>query len=191
MRTDLTAWGDESMRTAFVDVPIYSMAAAVIEHGDCNDLRQQMHQLWPHPGKLHWRDQTFQQRDASIKVVTSLGLVHVAVVSSPLDARRQERARAKTLEALAWELQQRGVTALTLERRTPSQARRDQELVASLRGSKVISPSLRIDFLRGPEEPLLWIADQVLGAMGESAEGNQRWFSPLERHITRLNLCLT
>ncbi|NYJ76506.1 hypothetical protein [Allobranchiibius huperziae] len=188
MRTDLTAWGDESMRSAHVSVPIYSMAAAVVKDGDCADLRGQMSALWPRPGKLHWRDQTDQERDASIKVVASLELAHVAVVSGPLDGRRQERARAKTLETLAWELNRRSVTSLTLEKRTPSQARRDELLVAQMRGSKVITTDLRVSFARGSEEPLLWIADQVLGAMGEAAVGNLRWSERLEGFIQRIDV---
>lgn len=190
LRTDLTAWGDESMRTARVSVPIYSMAAAVVKNSDCADLRDQMRALWPRPGKLHWRDQTNSQRDASIKVVASMQLAHVAVVSGPLDGRRQERARAKTLETLAWELNRRTVTTLTLEKRTPSQAQIDDRLVARLRGSKVITTDLRVSFVLGPQEPLLWIADQVLGAMNEAAAGNRRWSECLEGFIQRIDVDL-
>lgn len=178
------------MRTDSVRKPMYMMGAAVIPHGECDDYRDVMRTLWPRPGKLHWRNQNDHERGLSMKAIADLPLPHVAVVSTPLD-RRQERARAKTLEALSWELQGIGVKSLSLERRTPSQAVLDRQIVAGLRGRKVIDPNFKIDFAPGVQEPLLWIADQVLGAIGEAAVGNHQWLDMIERNIRYVRIKLS
>lgn len=189
MTDDYYAWGDESIRFA-LDRPSYLLGAAVARPSLCGEYRDVLRGLLTRGVKLHWRDLTAAERDRVVDVVAELDLLHVVVVGAPVAAKRQERARALCLEHLAWELQDDGVDGLTLEARTSSLMRRDMKTIDSLRGKQALPRGLRVEHQLPSEEPMLWIADQVLGALGESMGGNARWFERLSRstRIERIDL---
>ncbi|QNA91569.1 MULTISPECIES: hypothetical protein [unclassified Microbacterium] len=173
----LQAWGDESFRTAGVERPSYLLGAAVADVSHCEDMRAELQRLPRRGPKLHWRDQDRRARDASIAAISGFDAYHVIVIAAPVDPRRQERARALCLERLAWQLDAQGVRLLTLEARPPQLMRRDLRTVDALRGKLALPEGLRIDHAQPSEEPMVWIADQVLGALGEKlAGGRSEWF---------------
>jgi hypothetical protein len=186
----LNAWADESARTQGVSRPAYILGAALADPAACDSMRAELLVLQPaRRKKLHWRELDGRQRDRVVRTIASFNLHHVVVVGSPLDLARQERARALCLERLAWTLgEQHGVRLLTLEARAPSLMARDMRTVDALRGRRTLRPELRIEHGLPSEEPMLWIADQVLGAFGEWITGRSERFAALGDCVNVINI---
>ncbi|WP_140403324.1 hypothetical protein [Microbacterium oxydans] len=181
----LQAWGDESYRTAGVERPSYLLGAAVADASRCEDMRARLQRLPRRGPKLHWRNQDRRARDASIATIADFDAYHVVVIAAPVDSRRQERARALCLERLAWQLDGQGVQLLTLEARPLQLMQRDLRTVDALRGKRALPEGLRIDHAQPSEEPMVWIADQVLGALGEKMSGGRSdWFDAVSPSTT-------
>ena len=109
-----------------------------------------------------------RHRRLVVDQVRQLEAGHLIVIASPIDLRKQERARALCVERLAWELAQRDVTALTLEARPTALMARDRRTFDALRQRAVISHGMRIGHGQPSGEPLLWLPDQVLGVVGDA-----------------------
>lgn len=179
------AWGDESMRTVGVERPSYLLGAAVADVSRCDDMRNELQRLPRRGPKLHWRDQDVRAKRAAIATIASFDAYHAVVIAAPVDPRRQERARALCLERLAWQLDGHGVQLLTLEARPPQLMRRDLRTIDALRGKHALPAGIRIDHAQPSEEPMVWIADQVLGALGEKmAGGRSEWFDAVSSSTT-------
>jgi hypothetical protein len=78
--------------------------------------------------------------------------------------RRAERARGLCVRDLAWAAQGR-LSDLHFEARDPRQNAHDASILSGLRSQGI---TLSCSFLRKDEEPLLWAADLVAGAIRES-----------------------
>jgi hypothetical protein len=181
----LHAWGDESIRTVRIDQPSYLLGAVVADPSMCDELRQEMRALPRRGPKLHWRELDDRSKRSSIATIAGFDAYHVVVVASPVDPRRQERARALCLERLAWLLDDHGVQLLTLEARPLQLMKRDLRTVDALRSKHALPEGLRIDHGQPSSEPMLWIADQVLGALGESLAGvHPEWFDAVRSSTT-------
>lgn len=181
----LQAWGDESMRSARIDRPSYLLGAVVADPSKCEALREELLALPRRGPKLHWRDLDDRARRTAIDLISSFDAYHVVVVAAPVDPRRQERARAYCLERLAWHLDGHGVQLLTLEARPPQLMKKDLRTIDALRSKQALPEGLRIDHGQPSTEPMLWIADQVLGALGESlAGGRADWFDAVRPSTT-------
>lgn len=169
----LHAWGDESIRSRGSDAPAYLLGASVVDTDDVEETRAVLAALRPTHGKLHWHDLNTRQRTRVTAAIGGLDALHLVVVASPIDLRREERARAVCLERLGWELARHDVTRLTLEARSRRLMERDVRTVRALRGRRVIPAALRVEHGDPEHEPMLWLPDQVLGAFGLArAEGH-------------------
>lgn len=165
----LHAWGDESVRSHGFDAPAYLLGASVVDTDDVPMTRAVLEGLRPTRGKLHWHDLDDRDRRRVLAAVGRLPAAHLIVVAHAIDPRREERARAICLGRLGWELGRHGVTALVLEARAAALTARDLRVVRALRGRRAIPADLRIDHGDPRTEPMLWLPDQVLGAVGWSA----------------------
>lgn len=67
---------------------------------------------------------------------------------------------------------------LTLESRSRSQDSKDIAHIVALQGQG-LGRSIRISHLRGGDEPLLWIADAVLGAINSAHLGEKKYLEAL------------
>lgn len=186
----LHAWVDESMRNANVTAPMYMLGAVVTDPLACDAARDELRKLLPQGLKLHWRDLDDRLKRRAVEAVASFDVAHLVVVASPLDPKKQERARAACMERLCWELGDMGVSRMVLESRTPSLNKRDRALIVHLRGKKSLPQGLRIDIEMPSGEPMLWVPDQVLGAMGDAETGQDQWMQVLGRAVTRVDICL-
>ena len=92
---------------------------------------------------------------------------HLFVVVGAVGGRRQERARRRLLGRLLWELDQRQVSRLTLESRHVERDRHDQEAIGAFRNHGLLSRNLTVGFGQPRDEPMLWLADIVAGAVGD------------------------
>lgn len=64
-------------------------------------------------------------------------------------------------------------------------------MIERLRGAKRIPSSVRLEFGLPSEEPLLWLPDQVLGAVGLSDVGEQRWLTEvMSGRVHRVDITL-
>lgn len=164
-----TAYVDESVR-----MDVYLLAAACLDVSEAVDARATITQL-SRPGvRSHWRDADDDARQMAVSVVAGLPLLHIVVTASPLDLRRQERARRHCMRRLLFELDNASVGHVQLESRGQRQDMRDLQLVNVLRIQHVIGPMLVVDHAQPLAEPLLWIPDIVAGAVGAELGQNKR-----------------
>lgn len=97
-----------------------------------------------------------------------------------MDPRKQERARARCLERLAWELCERHhVIRTVLEARTPSLMQRDRRTIDGLRGRDGLPRGVRVDHGQPLDDPMLCLADAVVGAVGDAHTGDDRWLASI------------
>lgn len=179
--SELIAWGDESVQTQGGVIPTYYMGACICGLGE-RDIRSQLLSATKRKvSKLHWRDMTLSEKRRSIPVIEALSLPHIVIAATSLDGTvTSERARRKCLELLLPTLEKEyGVSRLVLESRETSQDDRDLVFVRGLRSRRFIS-RLRVDFAPGFSDARLWIADQALGAIGDTQRGRQDFSSFLK-----------
>lgn len=187
---EIHAWADESMRSVGVPEPAYLLGAAIADPADCAAYRAELQSLKPSGRKLHWRDLDRRQRQRSIDVIAQFDACHVVVIGAPLNMKKQERARALCLQRLAWKLGESGVSKLTLEARPAQLNQRDMRTIDSLRGRQALPESLRIYHGQPSSEPMLWIPDQVVGAMADSLAGDHSLRSRLESSIEIVHIAV-
>ncbi|MCG2800407.1 MAG: hypothetical protein L6367_17965 [Cellulomonas sp.] len=177
------AFLDEASALRPADQQEYLVCAALIADAECHDVREHLRPLLlPGQIKFHWTDESERRRADIVARITELG--PMSVVVSHLDSRRRrvERYRRKCLESLYLELVSMEVFDLTLESRSGPQDREDRAHIVALQGQG-LDRHLRIGHVRGGDEPLLWIADTVLGAINSAYLGRSR-------HIERLRSTL-
>ncbi|MDL5487464.1 hypothetical protein [Microbacterium wangruii] len=98
---------DESMRAAGDDIEgaVYILAATVADPAECDTIREALRDLKLGNGpKLHWKDENDDRRALIGAAVAEMPVMHTVVVGTPLDQRKQERARRKCMERLFYEL---------------------------------------------------------------------------------------
>lgn len=120
-----------------------------------------------------------QQQDAA-KTVAALEGFHVVAVGSPLPLKRQERTRATCLKTLVLELSSLGVAGLLMEARTPDLNQRDVQTVRGARFGLPRGTPFHVEHAAGADEPLLWAADIVAGAVRTYREGDRACRDALE-----------
>lgn len=182
---ELHAWVDESMRSVNVAEPLYMLGAAIADPSSCESVRDDLRAVRKKGSKLHWREMDNAAKKQSMDLLGRVDAAHIVVVAAPMDPRRQERARAKCMERLLAELGDLGVSTVFLESRTQSLNARDMRLVEQLRGSRAMPGTLRVEIQVPSLEPMLWIPDQILGALGEGEAGNDRWVNSFSGLIKR------
>ncbi len=119
-----------------------------------------------------------------------LGLNHVVVVGAPLVGIRQERARGLCFERLMWELDQLGISRVVFESRSGSQDRQDRRRVDGLRSRGLIGPEIRAEWRAGVTDPRLWVADAIVGVVGDAKAGGAALDRRLEQCIVEIDVSL-
>ena len=168
MTERLVAFADESVRVT-ADPPMYLIAATVIPDGA--DLSSLEAMLPRGATKLHWRDLGRRTQREALSRIGDIGSRSTIVVASPIDPKRQERARRKDLEALLPLLESEGVSRMVMERRFPAADERDAAHFRALRRRGFVS-TIELHFADPTTEHRLWVPDQILGAWGEDATGD-------------------
>ncbi|MER6974726.1 hypothetical protein ABT304_26960 [Nocardioides sp. NPDC000445] len=184
----LHAWVDESIH---VSAGFYMIAAAIADVAQIESHRDFVRAIAPSPRRrIHWREEEDKDRLRIAEAFGQLDLAHTVVVASPIDPRKQERARRKCFERLLPELAGIGVTHAWLETRTTVLNGRDRAMVAAMRGSGALTGSLRVEFGDPEIEPLLWIPDVIAGALGAARRGLPRYRDALAIAIDEIEVCL-
>lgn len=180
-----TAYVDESQIGGTGHNGPYVMVATIVLDGDEDDHRRHLSRAKPNGmRKLHWYSCKPDVRQSVISTVQELPLMHWAVVMKPADGESPERTRRKCIERLFWELAGLGMVGqVCMESRGPADDRRDMQMVGSLKTQRTIPGSMRVDHIRGVDDPLLWLPDAVCGAVGASLTGDDRWTRMLDRQL--------
>ncbi len=184
MSTESYAYIDESNPHPDLDPGAYVLAATICQPTD--GIREHMQALRARGQvKVRWRNENDKRRRQIISTVADLpDVTHVAVVRVGPPKDRQERRRRKGLEVLLDELDRRGFKHVVLESRGKHGDRYDLDLVNHLRGARRLSPDLRIEHIRGCDEPLLWIPDAVCGAVAAYRTADQSYWNALSKKAT-------
>jgi len=178
------AWIDESIH-ATASVPMYVLAAVVADPTTCDPVREELRSLVRRPRqRIHWRAEEAADRLRAVRVLAASGTEQVVIVGSPLDPRRQERARRKCMERLFFEFGNLVLSTVWIESRTPSLNRADQQMLLALRGSGVMPKGLRCEFALPSTDPMLWAADVVAGAVAASFKGEAAYGRVLYSGLT-------
>lgn len=170
---------DESSANRGPNHQEYLLCAALVPVEECDDIREQLRPLLlPGQIKFHWTDESDRRKHDIVRRIVELG--PMSIVYSHLDVRRKktERYRRKTLESVYHSLVDMEVFDLTLECRTNAQDRYDVQHIVGLQGQG-LDKRLRISHLRGGDEPLLWIADAVLGSLNAEYQGEDSYIAAL------------
>lgn len=189
MLGEVHAWIDESVQVHGPERGFYVLAASIADPARSDTVRTALRTLVAGPTKrLHWNAETASTRMRIAATIADLRLDHLAV-TAPAEATRQERARRKCLERLLYELDTLGVTRAWLESRQHVLDRRDREMVEAVRGTRLISRSLTVDFARPLDEPMLWIPDAVAGmTTADERTGTTVWSANLGRRYRCIRL---
>jgi hypothetical protein len=184
------AWVDESVLVEDpTDPGTYVLAAVVASPHECDPIREGLRGLVaPKQARLHWKDEESGRRDLITASVAAMNLLAIVTVGTPVDKKKQERARRVCLERLLFELDQLDVDQVWLEARTQSLNARDQKMVASMRGSKAIPRGMRVDFERPLAEPMLWLPDVVAGTVTAVQRGRSHWFDQLSGSVELIDV---
>lgn len=124
-----------------------------------------------------------RHRGEAIDLIAGFDTYYAVVIAAPLNVKRQERVRALCLRRLVWDLGEQGITRLSLEARTSSLIKKDMRTIEALRGTGEIAKTLRVEHEQPSGEPMLWVADQVLGAVGATLSGDTRWFEQIAASV--------
>jgi hypothetical protein len=180
------AYIDESMHQRKEDDCVYVLAAALVEDDDADDVRDALKRLRRKKNRtLHWYDDHPNDRADTVAALTSLP-VRAVVAIDFYEHRKDERARRRCLEALWGGLAEVAVMSGVIASRCPSQDKLDLELLRHLRHREMLR-SLRMDWTRYAEEPLLWAADVFASAIGWSFDGDSMHADTLDGFITYLD----
>ncbi len=169
--TELHAWVDESIH---VRANLYLLAAAVTTAAaeDLDTTRLRLRAMARRTrGRTHWNSEDERDRLRISRLIGDLPLTNIVVTATRIDPRRQERARRKCMQQLLHKLASGSVTQVWFESRDEIGNRRDLAMVANLRTTDALPPTLRVDHAKPLEEPLLWVPDAVAGAVAAAHDG--------------------
>jgi hypothetical protein len=159
----VTAYVDESMRPG--PGGLYLLAAVLVvpqEMGRAREAAQGL--LSPRQPRFHWHSETELQRRRMLERVAELGCVVLGYMC-PAVTRRNDRPRALCLNRMLWDLRERGVHELVIESRQEHNDSKDRLTIMRAKKAGAAPAALTSAFARPVEEPLLWLADAMAGAI--------------------------
>lgn len=173
MKTTRTAFVDESFRRGREGHGYFFMGVAVVPDVAVAEVTRQLRGHLPAGlRRWHWRDEQPASRRRFLSLIADfVDLDVMAFTCGQLTAnqRKSEQARVRCLWDLLGQLQVVGASTLVLESRQEHNDRKDRREVLSAQQASVAPEGLVYRHGRPREEPLLWVPDAVVGAMGLSA----------------------
>lgn len=180
VKSQLAAYIDESSALRSADHQEYMVCAAIVDANDAETIREALYPLrLPGQVKLHWRDESNRRRMDIVEKIASIDSMQAIVTHRSTPSRKTERFRRKCLEQMYYELSAMQIQAVTLESRQEVQNKRDREHIVALQGQGQCT-NLRIQHVRGGDDPLLWIPDAVLGALNSTHLGKAQFWEPIQ-----------
>ncbi|MFC7326597.1 DUF3800 domain-containing protein [Marinactinospora rubrisoli] len=182
------AYADESFHEADSG-GFYVLAAAVFD-GDPDNARETIRTIHGshRTYKSHWTKMDAHRRKLVAAEVADLCGVYLVAMGAPCPRGRQERARAKCLHALVPELHGYGVEVLCCEARTPALDQRDVRTVIDARFALVKGSRFEVRHVLGHQEPLLWVADVVAGAVRARLHGAEEYYEIIKASVYEIEV---
>lgn len=157
---------DESFRS---QAGVYVVGIAMAG-GDLAELALQTRSMLPrHVPRFHWRNDSDAVREKVISLVNQQAIGCRAYVVRRV--AKQERARALCLDRFLWDDKQAGDHELVFETRQERNDKQDRAKIIHAQQRRVASEALRYRFEYPQQEPLLWLADAVAGAVAWTLAG--------------------
>jgi len=180
---ELVAYGDESFSAPNAMPSVYLLGAVILERRIVPGVREKALGLrLPGQTKAHWYSDSNKQHDVAAAIIGGLSIASMVVVRLANRGEPDERRRRKCFERFAYELETRGCSHLTLESRGTVADSKDRAMVAAMQAQQTLR-RLRIDHVRGKDEPLLWVADAVCGAVVAHRAGEFRWLIKIAHQL--------
>lgn len=184
----LVAFVDESMRFSVAGAGLYLVTAAVVVETDRTGVEDRLRvAAGRRRHRIHWRNEAEAVRLKLLDTLAAQPLRGVTAVVEPTTPRRQERARSQAWWTLAWQIEHLGVNELVIEARQEQLNNRDHRTIATLRRAG-IATRLHYRFGLPTEEPGLWAADVLAGAIGHQlATGEGRYVERLPERLVAVH----
>lgn len=179
MESQLVAYIDESSAYRPPNRQEYMICAAIIDSQDLEQVREELRPLLlPGQIKLHWTDERNSRRRKIVETLSGIDSMQVIITHQSEISKRTERHRRKCLEQMYFELSEMHVHNVTLESRQEAQNKRDLAHIVALQGQGQ-SVNIRLQHVRGGDDPILWIPDAVLGALNSVHLGEEQYWEKL------------
>lgn len=174
-----TAFVDESFRRGRDGHGYFFMGVVVVPDSQAADLSRRLREHLP-PGlrRWHWRDERPASRRRFLSLVTDFREVGVTAFTCgqvTRNRRKSEQARVRCVWDLTGQLQVGGIGTLVMESRQEHNDRKDRREILSAQQAGVAPKGLVYRHGRPREEPLLWLPDALVGAMGLAALGEHEY----------------
>jgi hypothetical protein len=146
---------------------LYLLAVVLAEPDVSERVGRELSVLIPAARRVHWHAEDDPTRAGLVKAVSTMP-VSARAYACLFDAPgRKEAARARALTWMALELDA-GVRHLILDRRQDAQNAMDRRVLGGLAGRP---PRFTLEHRSSVDEPLLWLADIVVGAVAAQVLG--------------------
>ena len=179
MESQLVAYIDESSAYRPPNRQEYMICAAIIDSQDLEQVREELRPLLlPGQVKLHWTDERNSRRRKIVETLSGIDSMQAIITHQSEVSKRTERHRRKCLEQMYFELSEMHVHNVTLESRQEAQNKRDLAHIVALQGQGQ-SVNIRLQHVRGGDDPILWIPDAVLGALNSVHLGEEQYWEKL------------
>lgn len=179
MESQLVAYIDESSAYRPPNRQEYMICAAIIDSQDLEQVREELRPLLlPGQVKLHWTDERNSRRRKIVETLSGIDSMQAIITHQSEVSKRTERHRRKCLEQMYFELSEMHIHNVTLESRQEAQNKRDLAHIVALQGQGQ-SVNIRLQHVRGGDDPILWIPDAVLGALNSVHLGEEQYWEKL------------
>lgn len=131
--------------------------------------------------RFHWRWENEASRIRMLESLAELELAVIAIACAPVARGRAPRARSLCLKELLWALDQGKIRRLVIETREPHNDQFDRRVVVGVQQSYRLGVGIAYAFERPLNEPLLWAADAIAGAVSGVATGESSRYGELIR----------
>lgn len=183
MKSQLVAYIDESSARRPPRNQEYMVCAAILESADLDKVRAELRPLLlPGQIKLHWTDERTSRRRKIVETLSTIDSMQAVITHRSELSKKTERYRRKCLEQMYFELSSMDIQSVTLESRQEAQNRKDIEHIVVLQGQGQ-GAGIRLQHVRGGDDPLLWIPDIVLGALNSVYLGEEQYWEQLHDKV--------
>jgi hypothetical protein len=167
---------DESIGVSGEGCYIVAMVVVPTEKRDV--VRRRVRRVMPSPNqRFHFHRETPATKFGMLGLLGEVSTRTIAYRVTPVGTRRQAQARAQCLKALALDLD--GVTELLIESRESNNDAVDRRLIAHAVRRGDVTPTMDYGHRRPADEPLLWLADALAGAVLADSRRRRRFLQAL------------
>jgi len=158
----------------------YVLACVVIPDQNKSAIRRRVRRISPSGHRqFHWTTEEERERWAMVRVLSEEATSLIAHVRRPCTRGVHEVARAELLRALLGGLRDADVLDLVIESRQAHNDHRDRHMIAEAQRRGDANRDLSYGHADPRQEPLLWLADALAGAVAADVRKRGNYISSL------------